>query len=45
MVRSWKVPNTLYDGCSGFSVQCMVDRHHADINKAMKDIFNKKAKK
>lgn len=39
VVRSWKVPNTLYDGCSGFAVQCMVDRHHADINKAMKDIF------
>lgn len=39
VVRSWKVPNTLYDGCSGFAVQCMVDRHHADINKAMQDIF------
>lgn len=39
IVRSWKVPNTLYDGCSGFAVQCMVDRHHADINKAMQAIF------
>lgn len=37
--RSWKVPNTLYDGCSGFAVQCMVDRHHADTNKAMQGIF------
>ena len=38
--RVWKnTPATLYKGCGGMAIQCMVDRHHADANRAMREIF------
>jgi len=38
VVRAWKTPKTLRDGC-GFSDQCRVDRYHAGINRSMHEIF------
>ena len=38
--RVWKnTPATLYKGCGGMAIQCMVDRHHADANRVMREIF------
>ncbi|MCR4310253.1 MAG: PDZ domain-containing protein [Deltaproteobacteria bacterium] len=38
--RAWKnSPATLYKGCGGMAVQCMVDRHHADTNRVMREMF------
>ncbi|MHB9060790.1 MAG: hypothetical protein ACYC47_04755, partial [Desulfobacteria bacterium] len=30
---------TLYDGCGRVQNQCRVDRHHADINRVMREMF------
>ena len=38
VTRQWKTPSTLYDGC-GMGIQCMVDKFHAEHNKAMQGIF------
>jgi hypothetical protein len=38
--RAWKnTATTLYKGCGGVAIQCMVDRHHADANRVMQEIF------
>ena len=38
--RVWKnTPATLYKGCGSMAIQCMVDRHHADANRVMQEIF------
>ncbi len=38
--RAWKnTPATLYKGCGSMAVQCMVDRHHADTNRVMREMF------
>jgi hypothetical protein len=38
--RVWKnTPATLYKGCGGMAIQCMVDRHHEDANRVMREIF------
>lgn len=40
VARSWKnSAATLYEGCGPFSIQCMVDRHHADANRVMQGMF------
>ena len=38
VARSFLVPRNRYDGC-GASVQCMVDRSHADLNRVMREMF------
>ncbi|MGZ8474274.1 MAG: hypothetical protein ACXWWY_12365 [Candidatus Deferrimicrobiaceae bacterium] len=37
--RAWKTPGTLYDGCGRVQNQCRADRHHADTNRVMREIF------
>ena len=38
--RAWKLnPATLYKGCGSLAIQCMVDRHHADANRVMREMF------
>lgn len=38
--RVWKNTSaTLYKGCGGMAIQCMVDRHHEDANRVMQGIF------
>jgi hypothetical protein len=37
--RKWVNRKTLYDGCGAMSVGCMVERHHADTNRAMRELF------
>lgn len=40
VARSWKnSASSLYEGCGPFSIQCMVDRHHADANRVMQGMF------
>lgn len=40
VTNSWATPReTLYKGCGEFGLQCMVDRHKDDINRAMREIF------
>ncbi len=36
---SWKNTPALYEGCGAMSVQCMIDRHHADVNRVMRILF------
>lgn len=38
VARTWNIPKSAYDGC-GMGIQCQVDRHHAEINRVMQDIF------
>ena len=37
--RAWKNTLALYKGCGGMAIQCMVDRHHADANRVMREMF------
>jgi hypothetical protein len=37
--RAWNNSFTLYEGCGKISIQCQVDRHHADINRVMREMF------
>ena len=37
--RAWKNTPDMYKGCGGFGIQCMVDRHHADTNRVMREMF------
>lgn len=37
--RVWKNTPDLYKGCGGMAIQCMVDRHHADTNRVMREMF------
>jgi len=38
--RAWKITSeTIYEGCGKMSVQCPVDRHHADTNRVMREMF------
>lgn len=39
VTRRWTNHNSLYDGCGALSIQCMVDRHKADTNRVMLNIF------
>jgi len=39
VTRGWKLPPTLYDGCGRVQDQCRVDRHHADTNRVMREMF------
>ncbi len=40
VTRAWKnTQATLYKGCGSMSIQCMVDRHHADTNRVMREMF------
>ena len=36
---SWKNTPAMYEGCGAMSIQCMVDRHHADVNRVMQGLF------
>ena len=35
----WIERPSLYDGCGPMSIQCMVDRHTADANRVMQELF------
>jgi hypothetical protein len=35
----WIERPSLYDGCGAMSVQCMADRHKADANRVMRELF------
>lgn len=35
----WIERPSLYDGCGPMSIQCMVDRHKADANRVMRELF------
>ncbi len=37
--RVWKNTLALYKGCGSMAIQCMVDRHHADTNRVMREMF------
>lgn len=37
--HSWKNTPALYEGCGAMSIQCMVERHHADVNRVMQELF------
>ncbi len=39
VTRAWKIQGTLYDGCGRVQNQCRVDRHHADMNRVMREMF------
>ncbi len=39
VTRAWKNTPAMYKGCGGFGIQCMVDRHHADTNRVMREMF------
>ena len=39
VTRAWNIQRTLYDGCGRVQNQCRVDRHHADINRVMREMF------
>ncbi len=38
VARQWRWPVGLYKGC-GMGIQCMLDRHHHELNKAMQGMF------
>ncbi len=38
VARAWKTPGDIYKGC-GLGVQCMTDKLHAEINKALEAMF------
>jgi hypothetical protein len=37
--RAWKNSFILYEGCGKMSLQCPADRHHADTNRVMREMF------
>jgi|GEM_PF-1456855 len=37
--KVWANTPALYEGCGAMSVQCMVDRGHADMNRVMQGLF------
>jgi hypothetical protein len=37
--RKWVNQRKLYHGCGPTEIQCMVDRHHADTNRVMREMF------
>jgi hypothetical protein len=39
VTRAWNIQRTLYDGCGRVQNQCRADRHHADINRVMREMF------
>jgi len=39
VAREWKIQTTLYDGCGRVQNQCRADRHHADTNRVMREMF------
>src|SRR5512140_1947607 len=39
VTRAWNIQRTLYDGCGRVQNQCRVDRHHADMNRVMREMF------
>ena len=39
VTRVWKIQGTLYDGCGRVQNQCRADRHHADMNRVMREMF------
>ena len=39
ITRGWKIQRTLYDGCGRTQNQCRADRHHADMNRVMREMF------
>jgi hypothetical protein len=36
---SWKNTPAMYEGFGAMSIQCMVDRHHADVNRVLRGLF------
>lgn len=39
VTKRWINHKSLYDGCGALSIQCMVERHKADTNRVMLEIF------
>jgi len=39
VTRAWNIQRTLYDGCGRVQNQCRADRHHADTNRVMREMF------